>query len=177
MCSTDRRWGEGGSVRLQLVYAGINAPQSSVLEHSFASGFVFASHDDVLHFTTPAVPVRAAPGSHLSQAVASSRIHLPKQWVVVSNQANLRWFLCQWCYQGEARVAQAGGGSECSFGIRFYWHQRTTIHGFGAWLWIRLLVRVTTRRVASHCARHPRFAFCNSTFCGTTDWQTLDPLA
>ena len=55
--------------------------------------------------------------------------------------------------------------------------ERTTIHGFRALLSIRLFLRVTTRRVASHCARGSRFACCHSTFCGTFGWLGLYPIA
>ena len=60
------------------------------------------------------------------------------------------------------------------------WHiriERTTIHGFTALLSNRLGIRVTTQRVASHCARGSRFARCHSTLCGTPAWLGLYPIA
>ena len=60
------------------------------------------------------------------------------------------------------------------------WHtatKRTTIHGFRALLSSRLRIKVTTGRVASHCARRSGFARCHSAFCGTTGWLGLFPIA
>ena len=60
------------------------------------------------------------------------------------------------------------------------WHiriERTTIIGFRTLLSIGLFLIVTTRRVASHRARGSRFARCHSTFCGTSGWLGLFPIA
>ena len=60
------------------------------------------------------------------------------------------------------------------------WHvsiERTTIHGFRAFLVSRLRIRVTTGRVATHCARGSRFARCHSASCGTSAWLGLYPIA
>ena len=60
------------------------------------------------------------------------------------------------------------------------WHttvKRTAIHGFRALFSSGLGIRVTTRRVASHCARCSRFARGHSTLCGTSAWLGLFPLA
>ena len=60
------------------------------------------------------------------------------------------------------------------------WHiriERTTIIGFRALLSNRLRAQITTGRAASHCARGSRFARYHSTFCGTSAWLGLFPLA
>ena len=55
--------------------------------------------------------------------------------------------------------------------------KRTTILGCRALFSIGLGIRVTTGRAASHCARGSRFARCHSTFCGTSAWFGLFPIA
>ena len=73
-------------------------------------------------------------------------------------------------------VSGGGGGGS----VQKNWHvsiERTTIHGFRAWFSIRLGIRVTTGRVATHCARGSRFVHCHSTFCGTSAWLGLYPIA
>ena len=55
--------------------------------------------------------------------------------------------------------------------------ERTTIIGFRALLSSRLGIRVTTRSAASHRTRGSRFARCHSTFCGTSAWLGLFPIA
>ena len=60
------------------------------------------------------------------------------------------------------------------------WHiriERTTIHGFRALFSSGFVICVTTRRVATHCARGSRFARCHSTLCGTSAWLGLYPIA
>ena len=60
------------------------------------------------------------------------------------------------------------------------WHtgtKRTTSLGSRALLSIGLGIRVTTGRAASHRARGSRFARGHSTFCGTSAWLGLFPIA
>ena len=74
--------------------------------------------------------------------------------------------------------AEEGGGGQSLFMIGISVPSvRTTIHGFRALLSNRLRVRVTTGRVATHCARGSRFACSHSTFCGTSAWLGLFPIA
>ena len=74
--------------------------------------------------------------------------------------------------------AQGGGGGDSLFMIVILVPNiHTTIHGFRALLSNRLRVRVTTGRVATHCARGSRFACCHSASCGTSAWLGLFPIA
>ena len=70
---------------------------------------------------------------------------------------------------------------EVAVGISVYdWHiriERTTIIGFRALLSIGFFLLVTTGRAAGHCTRVSRFARCHSTFCGTSGWLGLCPIA
>ena len=53
----------------------------------------------------------------------------------------------------------------------------TAILGFRAFLWHRLCVRVTTRRVAIDAARDARQAFSEPAFTGAPTWLPTDPSA
>ena len=73
-------------------------------------------------------------------------------------------------------VSGGGGGGS----VQKNWHvsiKRTAIHGFRALFLIRLGTRVTTGRVAAHCARGSRSACCNSASGGAAGWLTLHPVA
>ena len=96
-----------------------------------------------------------------------------------NDRVSMRWWI------GEKFVvavgddgAEEGAGGQSLFMIGISVPSvRTTIHGFRALLSIGLGVRVTTGRVATHCARGSRFACSHSTLCGTSARLSLFPLA
>ena len=72
-------WTLGLVHRFCLIHYRQNVPQSSVLGHSFAPGFVPVSQLDVLQLTVPGVPDNPAPMPHLvAHPLGSPCTQLPK---------------------------------------------------------------------------------------------------
>ena len=175
----------------------LNSPQSRVAGHFFAAGFVFRSQLVVLQVTAPGVPDLPAATPHLvAHPLASPCSQLPKSVGVKKYNEQLK-------QRRNHRVEMEG--ESCVYvrmnslivvlvmivdiqdedeamvqGPVQNWHcgiKRTTIHGFKALFSNRLRFRVTTGRVATHCARGSRFACPHSTLCGTSAGISLYPNA
>ena len=81
----------GGSVLSELVYTGINVPQSGVLGHVLASGLVSGSQLEVLQVTAPGVPDLPAATPHfVAHPLGSACFQLPNSGCEMIRKANLK---------------------------------------------------------------------------------------
>ena len=66
-----------------------NVPQSTVLGHCLAAGLASGSQLVESQVTAPGVPDLPAATPHfVAQPLGSARRHVPKEWIVPTNQAN-----------------------------------------------------------------------------------------